>query len=94
MKDMKETGEARKADEETPSRVLVGPNREFTDLPHGAFTKIARRMRPKVSVQHVREVFVGNRTSPRVERAIEQFIKRYVDVAEVGAEVGGVNSAA
>lgn len=45
------------------------------DLPHGAFTRIARRMRPQVSVQHVREVYFGRRRSPRVERAIRKYLE-------------------
>lgn len=44
------------------------------DLPRGAYTKIARRLRPKVSPTHVRKVALGERKSPRVERAIERFI--------------------
>lgn len=43
------------------------------ELPHGAYSKIARRMRPKVSHTHVRLVALGLRKSPRVERAIERF---------------------
>lgn len=42
-------------------------------LPRGAYTKIARRLRPKVSVSHVRQVALGQRKSPRVERAIERY---------------------
>lgn len=44
-----------------------------TELPHGAYTRIARRLRPKVSPQHVRAVALGHRKSPRVERAIENY---------------------
>jgi hypothetical protein len=43
-------------------------------LPYGAYTKIARRLRPKVSAVHVRLVARGERKSPRVERAIERYI--------------------
>jgi hypothetical protein len=46
------------------------------DLPYGAFTKIARRMRPQVSPNHVREVFFGRRESPRVAGAIKRYIER------------------
>lgn len=45
-------------------------------LPHGAFAKIARRLRPKVSTQHVREVWLGNRKSARVASAIARFQQR------------------
>jgi len=45
------------------------------DLPYGAFAKIARRLRPKVSVQHVREVYHGRRESARVQRAIETYVR-------------------
>lgn len=44
-------------------------------LPHGAYSTIARRLRPKVTPNHVREVWLGNRTSPRVERAIQTYLR-------------------
>lgn len=44
------------------------------ELPRGAYTKIARRLRPTVSVTHVRLVALGERKSPRVERAIERYV--------------------
>lgn len=44
--------------------------RKANALPHGAYSYIGRQLVPPVSAQHVREVFKGNRTSPRVERAI------------------------
>lgn len=53
----------------------LGPTRK-ADLPHGALSQIARRLRPKVSAQHVREVYFGRRTSPRVQRAIENYLAR------------------
>lgn len=49
-------------------------NRKGVELPHGAYSKIARRLRPKVTPQHVRLVAKGERKSPRVERAIERFL--------------------
>lgn len=45
------------------------------DLPHGALTRIARRLRPPVSVQHVREVYLGRRSSRRVEKAIAAYTR-------------------
>lgn len=51
------------------------------DLPHGAYTRIARRLRPQVSSEHVRQVALGNRKSPRVERAIENY-RRSLRIAE------------
>lgn len=42
-------------------------------LPYGAWSKIARRLRPKVTPQHVREVALGRRKSERVARAIENY---------------------
>lgn len=42
-------------------------------LPRGAYSRIARRLRPKVTPQHVRQVALGNRESKRVMRAIERF---------------------
>lgn len=43
------------------------------DLPRGAYSRIARRLRPKVSPEHVRQVALGQRKSARVERAIENY---------------------
>lgn len=42
-------------------------------LPRGAYTRIARRLRPKVSPQHVRKVALGERESRRVSAAIERY---------------------
>lgn len=42
-------------------------------LPRGAYSRIARRLRPKVSPQFVREVALGNKRSARVERAVENY---------------------
>lgn len=44
------------------------------ELPHGAYSRIARRLRPKVTPQHVREVALGNRQSARVSRAIQTYL--------------------
>lgn len=51
------------------------------ELPHGAYTKIARRVRPVVSPQHVRAVALGLRKSPRIEAAIERFRKELTEDA-------------
>lgn len=51
-----------------------------TDLPRGAYTKIAKRVRPQVTPQHVRAVALGMRMSPRISAAIERF-KREVEAA-------------
>lgn len=42
-------------------------------LPRGAYSKIARRMRPTVTPQAVRMVHLGKSTSARIEAAIERF---------------------
>lgn len=44
-------------------------------LPRGAFSKIARRMRPTVSPQAVRLVYLGKSKSARISAAIERFKK-------------------
>lgn len=46
------------------------------DLPYGAYSRIARRVRPQVTAQHVREVWKGARKSARIERAIARFIEK------------------
>src|SRR4051812_18453024 len=48
-------------------------NGKGSELPHGAYTRIARRLRPCVSPQHVRLVAIGKRDSVRVKRAIERY---------------------
>lgn len=45
------------------------------ELPYGAYSKIARRVRPVVTANHVREVFKGHRKSARIQAAIERFKK-------------------
>lgn len=45
------------------------------DLPYGSYTRIARRVRPQVTPQHVREVFLGRRRSPRIAAAIARYIE-------------------
>jgi hypothetical protein len=45
-------------------------------LPRGAYSKIARRMRPKVSPQMVRLVALGLAKSARVSAAIERYVER------------------
>lgn len=46
------------------------------ELPRGAYQQIARRLRPPVSPGHVRYVYLGERTSPRVQRAIDNYVAR------------------
>lgn len=46
------------------------------DLPHGAYAQIARRLRPPVTLQHVREVALGRRQSKRVAAAIRNYVAR------------------
>jgi hypothetical protein len=58
-----------------------GENGKGRELPHGAYSKIARRLRPKVTPSHVRLVALGQRRSPRVERAIERFLASVEDRA-------------
>lgn len=48
------------------------------ELPHGAYSQIGRRLRPRVTPSHVRQVYLGMRRSPRVERAIANYVKRTV----------------
>jgi hypothetical protein len=50
-------------------------------LPRGAYSRIARRLRPKVTPQHVRQVALGNRESKRVSAAIERFRESLVSAA-------------
>lgn len=45
-------------------------------LPHGAFTRIAKSVRPQVTVQHVREVWLGRRPSKRIEAAIQRYVEK------------------
>lgn len=45
----------------------VGP------LPRGAYSRIARRLRPKVSPQVVRRVALGERKSKRIAAAVQRF---------------------
>lgn len=51
----------------------LDPVNKGTPLPRGAYSRIARRLRPKVSPQHVRKVALGERESKRVSAAIERF---------------------
>ena len=48
--------------------------RKEGSLPRGAYSVIARRMRPQVTPQHVRMVAIGERTSERVEAAIARYV--------------------
>ena len=50
------------------------PIRKATPLPRGAYSLIARRLRPKVTPQHVRAVALGERSSERVEAAIARYV--------------------
>ena len=58
-------------------------NGKGDELPRGAYSRIARRLRPKVSPQHVRAVALGERKSPRVEAAIARYIASLNDTALV-----------
>lgn len=60
------------------------PNGKGAELPHGAYSKIARRMRPQVTAQHVREVALGKRRSGRVEAAIARYVASLKDAALAG----------
>ena len=53
-----------------------------SDLPYGAFSRIARRLRPKVSANHVREVYYGRRVSARVSRAITVYLRGLQESAQ------------
>lgn len=44
-------------------------------LPRGAYSKIARRVRPVVTPQHVRAVALGLVKSARISAAIERYVK-------------------
>jgi hypothetical protein len=43
------------------------------ELPRGAYSRIARRLRPKVTPQAVRLVYLGNSTSARISAAIDTY---------------------
>ena len=47
--------------------------RKAKALPRGAYSRIARRLRPKVTPQFVRRVALGERESKRVSAAIERY---------------------
>jgi len=56
------------------ARILVAEGTERkAELPRGAYSRIARRMRPQVSRQMVRLVALGLAKSARVAAAIERF---------------------
>lgn len=42
-------------------------------LPHGAYSRIARRLRPKVTPEAVRLIYLGRSTSARILAAIETY---------------------
>lgn len=48
-------------------------DRKEQPLPRGAYSRIARRLRPKVTPQMVRMVALGEAKSKRVSAAIERF---------------------
>jgi hypothetical protein len=50
-------------------------------LPRGAYSRIARRLRPKVTPQHVRLVALGKSTSKRVSAALERYRASLVSAA-------------
>lgn len=53
--------------------------RKDLGLPRGAYSKIARRVRPVVTPQHVRAVALGLVKSARIEAAIERFRKQHFE---------------
>lgn len=55
--------------------ILVAKDKESkVALPRGAYSKIARRMRPTVTPQAVRSVALGLSKSARISAAIERFV--------------------
>lgn len=58
-------------------------DRKELALPRGAYTRIARRMRPQVSPQHVRRVAIGERKSERVEAAIARYVAALGEMEKV-----------
>ena len=55
---------------------------ESPRLPRGAYSKIARRMRPQVTPQFVRMVHLRQAKSARVSAAIERFRASLVDAKQ------------
>ena len=60
---------------------MAGQTQRGKELPHGAFSQIARRVRPQVTANHVREVFLGRRPSKRIEAAIARYVEKLENVA-------------
>lgn len=58
------------------SNLAVPASGGKANLPRGAYSQIARRVRPKVTPNHVREVYLGRRPSKRIEAAIERFARQ------------------
>lgn len=54
-----------------PERVIERKPR----LPFGAYSEIARRCNPPVTVGHARLVYLGARRSPNVEAVIEEYLE-------------------
>lgn len=54
-------------------KMPVAPSDGKSELPYGSYSRIARRVRPQVSANHVREVWRGARKSARIEAAIARF---------------------
>lgn len=50
-------------------------DRKGLELPRGAYSRIARRMRPTVSPQAVRQVWLGKSKSARISAAITRYLK-------------------
>lgn len=53
-----------------------GLERKELRLPRGAYSRIARRVRPVVSPQMVRAVYLGRATSARIARAIARYVEQ------------------
>lgn len=49
--------------------------RKDLPLPRGAYSRIARRVRPTVTPEAVRSVYLGRSKSARISAAIERFKK-------------------
>jgi hypothetical protein len=52
---------------------LLDDNGPTPKLPHGAYSRIARRLRPKVTAEAVRLVYLGRSVSARITAAIETY---------------------
>lgn len=58
---------------------LNAANDKGLALPRGAYSKIARRMRPVVTSEAVRQVWLGRSKSKRISAAIERYVREIAD---------------